>query len=992
MSNINNSVVSSINLPIEIKDGENIKQFITVGDYFKQVNKLTEFLMTCRNEPCIINNVEYNQEQMDKKLKVLFDKARFDSNKAKDYGFKINSKDFTLEKFTEECKHFYGVFSGSEKLKSKDSKVGQPANIYKTIFYNDSYNGVMKQEVPFLLASTMFPMFSTKCTTVGKSVFGEVTRVIRSFEEKQKIRIKEFEELKKETEQSQQKDSGKHIEEIADFVSDMLKEKKHFPDFHKSNLNGLKSFFGRNLKVLRTLAESGEVKFKSDADMKEKGIVTGYKYDLINMICSKYSNLWKEREDYDNFYTDKGGSKRHACIMTDRYYITNMIKRFKYMTKEHVNVPLFEKGAKAPCVLYGKNYMGYKLSEVDGEFEFSFVDPTVASEGRATKKFTAKLANNGYLNNLKIVEKSDKDSCYKLSFNTAVKSKDTKTIQTTYTGWIKEPRIRYNLEKDIVYLDLCISGVESDSDTFDKLLSNDQKENKATILKDFANFFKASYAKGRDGSQKGSLGINQFNAMGVDLGLNPLLALAVYEIKKDKKGEDIGGEKVTYTHIASSDALSSDIVKMDKQKNIDMARNADSFASGIKSMIDIARNHVNYLEDIKASGDGKEVNIGFMKMNCENFIKNNTDFSGVEDYMSWIENNLYGVDKKDWKKKTSNWVVPFLIKEAKKKVSKFRSEYHNYEDKYQYSTQTNHVCRLQIEKIKALKSLISMLNSFSTLGLTDDERNEYGKGNRPCGEYWDYINGLRNYLSKGIASIIVNNALRNNVNIIFIEDLDMKASSFDSREENQLKSLWSASQIMDYLNKFAAKHSIVVQKVNPFMTSQYSCETGEMGLRGSGSDKASFRYEIDGEIEEMNSDINAARNIAVRGITRHSNMPQFKAKIVSNNKFILEIPKSTSIQKRGSMMKYLDKDDVSNIVFDKQTDGTLSAKVIKKLEMNKLKKEAAKWKKDNKDVDSEVPILRSGNKFYIRKELEDRVKIALEPETFVENEIEVLAV
>lgn len=992
MSNVNNNVVNSINLPIEIEDGEHIKQFIIAGDYFKQVNKLIEFFMICRNEPCIIDNVEYGQKQMDKKLKDLFDKTRFDSAKAKKYGFNIKPKDFTFDKFREECKHFYSIFSGSGKTKNGGHKMPQPTNTYKTIIFNDFYSGKEKQEFSFLLSSTLLPMFNTKCTTVGKSVLGEVTRVIRSFEEKQKIRIKELEELKKEAEQSQQKDSGKHIKEIADFVSDMLKEKKHFPDFHKNNLNGLKSFFGRNLKVLRTLAESGEIKLKSDADMKEKGIVTGYKYDLINMICSKYSNLWKEREDYDSFYTDKGGSKRHACIMTDRYYITNILKRFKYMAKEHVNVPLFEQGNKAPCLLYGKNYMSYKLREVDGEFEFSFVDPTAKPDGRKTKKFTAMLANNGYLNNLKIVKKIDKDSCYKISFNTATENKDTKTIQTTYTGWIKEPRIRFNLEKDIFYLDLCISGVESENDVFDKILPKVKEEDKKTILKDFANFFKASYAKGRDGTQKGSLGIDKFNAMGVDLGLNPLLALAVYEVKKNKKGVDIGGEKVKYTHISSSDYLSSYMEKEGKQKSIDMARKAESFASGVKCMINIARNHTNYLEDIEVSGEGKEVNVAHMKSQCDNFIKNNTDFDGVEDYIKWIDKNLYKVDKKDWKKKTSDWIVPSLIQEAKKKVSDFRSEYHNYEDKYHYSTQVNHVCRLQIEKIKALKSLISTLNSFSTLGLTDDERNEYGKGNRPCGEYWDYINGLRNYLSKGIASIIVNHALRNNVNIIFIEDLDMKVSSFDSKEENALKSLWSASQIMDYLNKFTAKHSIVVQKVNPFMTSQYSCETGEMGLRGPGSDKASFRYEINGEIKEMNSDINAARNIAIRGITRHSDMPQFRSKVVSDNKFILEIPKTSGIQKRGSMMKYLNKDDVSNVVFDKKADGTLSAKVIKKAEMNKLKKEAAAWKKENKDADSEVSIIRSGDKFYVRKELEDRVKGVLDTEVSIKNELEPLAV
>ena len=54
--------------------------------------------------------------------------------------------------------------------------------------------------------------------------------------------------------------------------------------------------------------------------------------------------------------------------------------------------------------------------------------------------------------------------------------------------------------------------------------------------------------------------------------------------------------------------------------------------------------------------------------------------------------------------------------------------------------------------------------------------------------------------------------------------------------------------------------------------------------------------------------------------------------------------------------------------------------------MTKLKKESTKWKKENKDAESEVSILRSGNKFYIRKELEDRVKNVLGDEIIGESD------
>jgi len=728
------------------------------------------------------------------------------------------------------------------------------------------------------------------------------------------------------------------------------------------------------------MSQEGEVKFKSNSDMKDRGVVTGYDYSLINAFCSKYTNLWEERDDYDSTYLDKGGRKRQACIMTDRYYISHMIKRLKYMTKKHVNVPLFEQGKKAPCQLFGKNYMSYTLrqDEETGTFEFSFTDPTSESEGRAVKKFNASLAKNGYLNNLKIVESSNKDGVYKVSFNTAVENKDTLTIQTTYTGYIKEPRIRFNLEKNVTYLDLCISGIESDNDTFNKILSEEQKENKEAIFKGFSSYFKASYAKGRDGSQKGSLDVDVFRAMGVDLGLNPLAALSIYEVKKSDKGEDIGGQKVKIKHL--TDHKSSDINKANKDCRVKKAKRTLKFIEGVKGLISVANHHCNYLEDVEATGEGKEVNVGYMEMLCGDVIENHTPFKDLEDYMKYIENNLYGVDRKEWKKKTSDWVVPSLIQQAKKKISEMRREYFDAEDKHYHTTKVNHVCNLQLHKIQAVKEMISTLNSFSTLGLNDEEKQAHADNGRPCADLWEYINGLRNYLSKGIASIIINHALRNSVNIIFIEDLDMKASSFDSKEENKLKSLWSASQIMDYLEKFAAKHTIAVQEVNKFMTSQFSSENGTLGVRGASGNKSQFLYEDKGEVCDVDSDINAARNIAIRGITRHSNMPMFKVKVASDKEFILEMPKAAGMQKLSSMMKYLDSDNPRYVKFVKANNGTLKASVLEKEEFNKLKKQAIAWKKDNKDADSEVSILRSGKHFYIRKELEAIVKAKLCPE------------
>jgi len=99
--------------------------------------------------------------------------------------------------------------------------------------------------------------------------------------------------------------------------------------------------------------------------------------------------------------------------------------------------------------------------------------------------------------------------------------------------------------------------------------------------------------------------------------------------------------------------------------------------------------------------------------------------------------------------------------------------------------------------------------------------------------------GLRNDLSKQIASGIVAAALEHGCHAIAIEDLDKYGPDQGrGRGENRLLARWAHQGVRRYIEELAELHGLFVRAVNPRYSSHEDCRTGGHGLRVARTDAA----------------------------------------------------------------------------------------------------------------------------------------------------------
>jgi IS605 OrfB family transposase len=111
-----------------------------------------------------------------------------------------------------------------------------------------------------------------------------------------------------------------------------------------------------------------------------------------------------------------------------------------------------------------------------------------------------------------------------------------------------------------------------------------------------------------------------------------------------------------------------------------------------------------------------------------------------------------------------------------------------------------------------------------------------------------------------IAKAIVAEAVKNGCSTIAFEDLKgiRDRLRVPNKHLNRMVSLWAFAQLQAFVKYKAAMKGIRIVEVNPAYTSQICHVCGEGGLR----DRETFTCTTHGEFD---ADINAAKNIAVRG-------------------------------------------------------------------------------------------------------------------------------
>ncbi|NJL70927.1 MAG: hypothetical protein HC888_04575 [Candidatus Competibacteraceae bacterium] len=965
----NVEVTSAFNAPVRLEGEEVLIDFIR-NEILPAADKLLELLLFFRGKPFCLSGVNYSESDVDQKLKEIYNSVSIVPEKAKRFGVK-DASDFAFDQFKDEAQKLYKFFIGEESP-DDGNKIKQAATSFYAIFFAKATGNRITRNIPSICSSSLFPIASFANCNLGASITAEVERKIKSFEELQKLRNEEYTKLNNAGDHNPDgEDDGSEtifasaVVDVRRFCQSLYENSKTygFKEFGKENIKSVSEFLSENVEQLRSIfaEKGGNFSFEDEADLSRHKIVTGYKANFVNAIYSDFDYVWKSRPDVEDVYEDKKRRVRHKCLMTDRRYVKLALDLCKFIKKREINVSRFGDKGGLPCLLLGANYIGYRLEERDGNFFIRLTDLTSKEASRSAPKMDVRILPNGYLNNFKVIEGDHSKGIYTISYNTARSSEHTEIIETTYTGTIKEPRLRYDRRAKRITVDLCITNVQSSNNALDKVLMEEQKKVARKIHFDLGVFFKTSYSEAVLSKKGRQLPFDRFRVMGVDLGLNPIAALAMYDVCKDDNGYDIGGTKLSWSYIGSHKAKNipvEDIRKIDKVTNM---------AKSVKSLIGYARQHLAAIKAKKFGKKAYEVDIAYAETKVGKLLRDHTMFSSVEEYLKDVESRLANIPPIDWKKRQTGWVVPSLLAKVKEAFSEMRSGYNNAKDKRDYVRTRNFACTKDLRKIEATKAVLSLSKSFTFLGLSDDEKNSIESFGESMN---DYINGLRMFFSKNLAAMIVHHAIKNNINVIFVEDLDAKAAYHLTQEENCLKQIWATSTIMKYLKQFALKHRIVVVLVKPDFTSQIDSETGEFGYRDK-QNKSRLYMNGPVPLRFCDADINAAKNVALRGIKRHTDIPSFRAVQLSESEYLYELQSEGTKQRQGTLMKSLNTvDRLDGVIFKLEPDGTFTLDAARNTKDLKEKADEFRKSQDPKNEKPRTEFRRSGSRWYRREDLE----------------------
>lgn len=166
--------------------------------------------------------------------------------------------------------------------------------------------------------------------------------------------------------------------------------------------------------------------------------------------------------------------------------------------------------------------------------------------------------------------------------------------------------------------------------------------------------------------------------------------------------------------------------------------------------------------------------------------------------------------------------------------------------------------------VRIIRDLKKVKTSISYLGLPPGS-----SGLFDFSKLREYLASCRTNLLKQIAARVVQVAKEQQCDIIALESLRFQNRGDNRKSENEMLALWSPKIIQEAIKNRAEWEGILIKDVDERFTSQVHFETQQQGYREGGT----LYYEEDGEIKSVHADINAAKNIAHRLLTRHLELP-----------------------------------------------------------------------------------------------------------------------
>jgi IS605 OrfB family transposase len=136
--------------------------------------------------------------------------------------------------------------------------------------------------------------------------------------------------------------------------------------------------------------------------------------------------------------------------------------------------------------------------------------------------------------------------------------------------------------------------------------------------------------------------------------------------------------------------------------------------------------------------------------------------------------------------------------------------------------------------------------------------------------YYRYGAGLRKDVIRKVAAEIRRLAVQHRADVVLVEDLEYFQMSVQYEKKlNSLLSLWSAQTILRWIRNAVEPHGIGVIGIDPRQTSRIDPRTGEFGFYEPVADKSVLLVDRDGDLEILDSDVAAAQNLQRRFWSRN---------------------------------------------------------------------------------------------------------------------------
>lgn len=750
---------------------------------------------------------------------------------------------------------------------------------------------------------------------------------------------KEYDEKRKTWEKVLQ-DLGVKLEKLERY-EEFLSVVRNIPEYSQFNNDGYRRFLrswrgprddnkaiifekGMRHHFLRTLANDPSHVF-SEADK----YLFGYNAQFMNTIFNDFRDLWE--------HEDILGSQRKELKGQD--YVDAVYNNYHWL-KDSIGISSFGKNGKVCHIHMGNNFAKFTLTKEGDRWVVGVQNVNGGKEYHRLEichcpqfdSMTTKIVN---------LEKSDGSPA------------KTETIQVRYaadskqktweTGNLSQPTLRYSVEKKCLFIDFAISDSKVEGILSDSILSSSKEMFK------LKGAFSAAMPCNDRQKDKSTSPVDKLRVMGVDLGMVVPIQATIYDVEiKNGKAE---GHQIKSLRSPQNENYTEQIQKITSLR---------SRMNGMRHLIDqtvlYVAGEIDAVPEV-VRGKNWSTNIAEslgIDMNEYNmFLSDAKGKMKAEDLFWWI------------RKQESQWLALPIMRKLREEITEMKTAFFRCktaEEKRNHCQNRNHVDHSVFMKKAMVDDWISLTRSFSTFGLSTEESIRIRRNNLSAKDR-KWRKGLARKCSS-LASLIINMARENGAILVFIEDLDCRPSAFDSKEDNNLKKLLGWGELKKWLGHQARKHNIGVIPIDPHLTSRIHSETGLLGII-HGRDL--YVFKPNRQVIVVNRDENADDNIAIRGITRHLDLREFRAVRIGENRYrVVARVEDGAKRKAGALFHRVGS---TECVFVRENDGTL------RVETN------APCKTDMEAAgigDKSCFVILHGDTWRLRHELEEELTAKLE--------------